>query len=57
MPDLHPILQAQALSARQWAAIAELHDDALITAGGMFRRLTVPFRQMNANLSDANHGV
>ncbi len=57
MPDLHPILRAQALSARQWAAIAELHDDALITAGGMFRRLTVPFRQMNANLSDANHGV
>ncbi len=49
MPDSHPILQAQALSQQQWAAIADLHGDALITAGagtGKTRTLTARYLQL-----------
>ncbi len=49
---MHPILQAQALSARQWAAIVDLHDDALITAGagtGKTRTLTARYLQLLAS--------
>ncbi len=51
MSDLHPILQAQNLSVQQWAAIADLNGDALITAGagtGKTRTLSARYLQLLA---------